>query len=358
MENITSEVASTERWLPQPLISNRITDIVTYTFVVGAGVCISLLGMAGNLLNIIIFLHKRIEDSIGLKFLFRSISDFAYSSLVVVGSLFMLVHKVSPGVTALDSLSFAYSLGMASEKIYFTSVVVTVCISVERCACIIFPLQIKSVFTKTRSLATVVVISIVGLAFLIPDYLTAGLSWSYDPNFRSMRIKMWQAYYRSQFEIPKETIIGAVVPVLAGVATTVSTVLMISAIKSSNKFRRSQSTDYREFSKTTWEKPRKTTLSPSDVKQTKIVITVNFVLIICSIPDYVIVATAIVRSYIPEFSLLAPAGIYRNVVVVINDVAYTFEAFNCAVTFLVHFVSSCNFRQTFRRIVNSAVFND
>lgn len=338
---------------PYPLLSDKVRDIIVLVLIVQAGTCISLFGVVANVLNIFVYVRRGMEDSIAIKFLFLSISDFVYSALILIASMSRFVDSVAPNLTVLDAVSFSYSIAQISEKVYFTSVLSTVCISVERCVCIISPFNVRSIFTRTRSMLTVVGTSFMGLAFLIPDFFTSEFVWSYDPKYGSQRLVMRQKPGRENFEVTKDTIISAILPVMAGITTTLTTVLMIAALKSSNTVRNHSASmnNGAEPAKYRSRQFLNRSLSISDVKQAKTVIGINIIFMASCIPEYAILATTVVKHFIPEFSLLDYSGIYRNIVVVINCVAYTTEAFNCALPFVVYYRSSSVFRATFKKIV-------
>lgn len=347
----------------RPLVSDVVKEFIILALLVVTSSCFAGLGIISNILSIIVYCKQGIKDSISVQFVFLSVVDLAFSVLVVTSSICNLMNIVKPDSTALDPLSLFFLISAAKEKVYAMSVVVTILLSAERCLCVVLPFKVKSMFTKSTSIKAIACIVLLFVAFTVPEYFTGGLTWQLNRKFNSSRLLLLLYDNRVNYEIFKDTILAGILPVFAGITTTVCTVCMIAKIQASYKFRLASTTTRHPETlmivKTTSiiHEPTaipRNALSGKDSRLAKTVISVDIIFIACNFPKLMIVAATIAKYFITEFSVFVPCR-YNNVVSVMLAITYVFEACNCAINIFIYYTSSLKFRTILKRMFCSTV---
>lgn len=337
-----------------PLISDEAADIIRFALFIVTGSSISFFGVIANAVNIAVYLKMGVKDSATFQFFALAVTDLLYSALVLTTSISLLVNEVNPDLTVLDPFSFALNgINQTREKVYATSIVITLFLSVERCFCVLFPFKVKTLFTKSRSVKANACVVFVFGALLVPDYMTERLGWKHDPRFNTTRLLTWISDRRIGFVIFKDAIFAALLPVSAGITTTVCAGIMVGKIRRSTKFRQmnmsAKSSEQRsECISRSGKGKNNASSAPLTTKETRLcrtMIAIDAIFIACNVPKFMILANSVVEKFIPEFRLDV-VGRYQNFVSMTVAFAYTFEATNAAVSFLVYFFSTIKFRSS------------
>lgn len=317
----------------RPLVDELTREIVVNTLFVGVSSCISLLGIVANGINIAVYAKQGVRDSVTVQFLSLSVSDCAFSAIVLTTCVSALLSSVRPDVTVLDPGSVAYGLSPVREKMYSLSVAIIFLMSVERCFCVAFPFTVRSMFTKSRTIAAVLCIVLVLLVLIVLEYLTRGISWQYDQRFNSTRLLLWYSPNANSIDVVRNTILAGVLPVLSGAATTLCVLYMTKAIRASNRFRQSVVKTKRAVNSSNGDQTNNeskllhetmTSFSRQDARMIRTVITIDIFFIICNVPKCMVLASSVVKIYIPLFNFIAQSK-YRNVSMIIMTLTYTFE---------------------------------
>ena len=115
------------------------------------------LGSIANIINIIVFIKTGVRDNVTISLLSLSMSDLAY--LVIISP-----YVVFKGVTHLVQIRLGMSINWLVDitilwvpfywydfMFYDISTLITVYISVVRCACVALPFKVKDMFTSASS---------------------------------------------------------------------------------------------------------------------------------------------------------------------------------------------------------------
>lgn len=336
------------------LIDDRIKNIVFDVLVIGAGTLISLFGIVSNIINIVVYLKLGVKDSATVQFLSLSASDCVFSVLVLMSSVSIFFSQIKPDLTMVDSISFMHLVSATREKAYAVSMCIIFIMSLERCFCVAYPFTIKLIFTRARSALIISCLSIIFVVVLIPEYLTKGLTWTYNNKLNTTRLMYWSTRdHRAAIEVGKHAILSGLLPLGSGVTVTICTLYMISVMQTSNKFRlrtvagiRHEASSMEKYiPKGIKSSEPNTHRSKADARVTRTVIAVDIVFILCNIPKCIVVSHSVVVLYIPDFSLLVE-GRYQNLVSLLFTITFVFEALNAASTFIIYFLFSTKFKTT------------
>ncbi|BFZ09749.1 hypothetical protein BsWGS_12788 [Bradybaena similaris] len=345
------------------LIDDRIKNILSDILFIGAGTFISLFGIISNIISIAVYVKLGVKDSATVQFLGLSASDCVFSVLVLMSSVSIFFSQIKPDLTMVDSISFMHLVSATREKTYSVSMCIIFIMSLERCFCVAYPFTIKLIFTRARSAIVISCISIILVVVLIPEYLTKGLTWTFDNKLNTSRLMYWSTRdYRAAIEVGKNAILAGLLPLGSGVTVTICTLYMISAMQASSKFRqravvdkcREASSKEKYITKGIKSSEPKTHRLKTDARVTRTVIAVAIVFILCNIPKCIVVSHSVVVLYIPDFSLLVE-GRYQNLISVLFTITFIFEALNGASTFIIYYAFSTKFKTALQHTLRTCI---
>ena len=124
-----------------------------------AWLIIFIFGIISNITNILVFLKSGVNDNVTVLLLCLSVSDFSFLIVMTPQLATRFILKFAPnwnwrfdmGITELLFYWPAFTL-------YDCSAYASVFLGITRCACVALPFRFKSVFTKSRTIKSVVVL--------------------------------------------------------------------------------------------------------------------------------------------------------------------------------------------------------
>ena len=153
-----------------------------------------LFGITANILNIVVFTKTGARDNVTVSFIALSVSDLFY--LVVISPFFTVVTiahyvEIRLGIKLnwlIDKDVFTHPFYWYSFVFYETSILITVYISVVRCACVALPFTVKNIFTSRRAVVTYITFFISVLLLRIPVFKTKRIIREFDPISNSTQV--------------------------------------------------------------------------------------------------------------------------------------------------------------------------
>ena len=153
-----------------------------------------LFGITANILNIVVFTKTGARDNVTVSFMALSVSDLFY--LVVISPFFTvitIVHyvEIRLGIKLnwlIDKDVFTHPFYWYSFVFYETSILITVYISVVRCACVAMPFTVKKIFTSRRAIITFITFFISLLLLRIPVFMTKRIIREFDPILNTTQV--------------------------------------------------------------------------------------------------------------------------------------------------------------------------
>ena len=148
---------------------------------------LSAFGISSNILNIIVFIRMGVRDNVTVSFLALSVSDMLYLALltphlVVQVMLHLVQFRMGISISWLfDYKILRYPFYFYAFTFYETSILITVYISVVRCACVAIPFKVKSAFTTRRAIIAFISFFITVFLLRIPVFMTKRIVRQHDP---------------------------------------------------------------------------------------------------------------------------------------------------------------------------------
>ena len=126
-------------------------------------------GMLYNTINIIVFVKSGIKDCVTILLLCLSVSDLCFLFLMMPGILVYSIAINAPNWNwQFDFTIIINLLYWSAFTMYDFSAYVSVFMGITRCACVALPLHFKSMFTKSRTILTILCLFISTIVMRIP----------------------------------------------------------------------------------------------------------------------------------------------------------------------------------------------
>ncbi|CAL1529853.1 unnamed protein product, partial [Lymnaea stagnalis] len=313
------------------LLSERGKDVFILINHVTLSSLFCLFGIAGNFINIRVFLKQGLKRSTNLSFFTMAVTD----TLEIV---FQIWHNVclNPYLLHVDSSVDFYEIqyltaGTPSVLLVRITGWITVYVTAERCLSIAAPLKIKQIVTPRRTAAILVFIYVMNYAGLIPIYFAAYFSWKLSP--ARNRTKLGMSFRDDVDQILSSTSsFHSGMTVTAFVLVIIFTSILVFFLKQKSKWRRAS----------TAQAGQTGTVSSRERKTVFTVIVVAAVLIVCYTPG---ISFDFVTSINQDFSL---TGKHANVFQAAWSFAFLLHSVNSSINVLLYYKTSTRYRQTVR----------
>lgn len=305
--------------------------VINFVFFSG-GIC--LCGAVANCMNIAVFLKQGFSNTINISFFALSISD-----LCCVLALLWQTIGLNPLVLKAGAmwvpLDFVYLTASWPHNIScrITSYI-TIFVTLERCLCIALPLKVKNIFTPAKTTVAIVVIFIVNILSLVPEYATSYLAWTYFPESNRTLLAI-------NFKPGREKVVGLVyimnctTGIMSFVGIVVITAFLVFKLKEASQWRQEVTSGSQQHG----------TVSSRDKKTVKIVAALACILICCYTPGMIISMTTFA---VPEFDI---GRKYSNTFLSMWSIGGMFQALNSSVNIILYYKMSSKYRDTFHQLV-------
>ncbi|XP_059168453.1 FMRFamide receptor-like [Physella acuta] len=299
------------------------------------GNIIGILGISGNIINIIVFCKQGYEDSVNITLTALAVSDIG--ALVTVLMVNVMVNpwftKASLPIVAID---FASLLGFYPHN-YFIRVcgLITAFASCERCLCVLVPLKVKQIVTKRFSVTVNVLIFIIMLLDLFPIYYVVYLDWMFVPGLNktiiaaSVRENPYNIFGISYF------VTDLFLPYFTFFVIIFNNITIGLKLNSRSKWIQSVS-----------QKPsnKEKFVSNKEKKVVLMLTVVSVIFIVCLIPQSAILTA------VSQVSGLMHGGNYFDVSLLCYSISYLMEAVCSSVNILVYYKMSSKYRKVLQSI--------
>ncbi|GFR72063.1 chemosensory receptor C [Elysia marginata] len=306
-------------------------------------------GLTTNILNIITFLKVGVKDSVTTLLLTLSMSDASF--LILVSPTLLRHGFLSVGSYKLQAFSdLRFITFWPAFTCYDFSAYVSVVLGVTRCACVAMPLRFKSVFTKKRTIISVVVLFCINVLIHIPVLTMYRLGWKTDPltNKSYVGVVRDEPSLRNYKQGINDIINKNTLQVISFIVLVACAALLKFKLFQASKIRSklatvSGSSDESDKS-LSQSLAASHKLSPKDVRVVQSVILVCSVYIFAQLPSLLYTAT---KKFHPEFT---DTGRLFFLVVICSRTSYTFYLINASVNIFVYYNYNTKFRSAFRSL--------
>ena len=366
--------------LPFRALYYYIMDVVAALFLP-----ILVFGIIANILNIAVFTRTGARDNVTVSFLSLSASDLMY--LVVISPFFTAVtimHYVEQKQGTrfnwlVDKNVISIPFYWYSFVFYETSILITVYISVVRCACVAMPFTVKTTFTSRTAIITFITFFVSVILIRVPVFMTKRIILQLDPKSNSTR-----AVYK-EFEdgglaeklhdILNRNILNwaSIVMVIACLA------VMVTKLRASVRFRcslgatspairdvdgnnerdrspplelRNQAARYKGKKLPSSEKGKQLILSSRETQVLRSVILVAAVFITCQAP---LMAYTLARRFESQFDdtheTFRQIPKYSFLFALCSHLSSLFTLINASVNIIIHYNFNSRYRQAMKTIL-------
>ena len=169
------------------MVQFRALYLIGMDFITPIFLPLSAFGISSNILNIIVFIRMGVRDNVTVSFLALSVSDMLYLALltphlVVQVMLHLVQFRMGIPISWLfDHKILFYPFYWYAFSFYEVSILITVYMSVVRCACVAIPFKVKSVFTARRAIITFMIFVMSVFLLRIPMFMKKRIIKQYDP---------------------------------------------------------------------------------------------------------------------------------------------------------------------------------
>ncbi|XP_005096771.1 uncharacterized protein LOC101854789 [Aplysia californica] len=324
------------------LISDAVSAIVTdlvlkvvVQFVLGV-FCI-----VANIVNMIVFIKIGLDDSITVAFFALSISDLMFVGIYLVVSILSMLYNVVKLRQYVHFPSIAFQLVWYSDAFFDASMLITVFLSVQKCACVAIPLLFKNVFTRSRSAVVVVVIYVGTFTWYMPLLSQQGMGERFDPRKNTTTL-MYKA--PPHFPLMLQLYNSVSRSVLPGVSLSliiISVIVLTIKLKQASRFRQaSASHNNKDNNKNSDSSSTKQ--NPSSSKELQVIKAVTYIsaiFVVCYIPNIIVSCCQIV------FPELSDKGRYRNIRTLVDEIHSVMTTVNSSVNIFIYFTFNTRYRE-------------
>ncbi|KAK0056301.1 FMRFamide receptor [Biomphalaria pfeifferi] len=140
---------------------------------------IGLLGLVANVINLIVFYRHGLNSSINISLFVMAISDM-FTIIFVLGANLCFSPYIHQWSVPVMFRVVYYMIGAWPS--YRITLYIAVCITAERCFCILFPLREKTMITPIRSKFVIALIVVLNTLTLVPEYSSMYLRYDSTRN--------------------------------------------------------------------------------------------------------------------------------------------------------------------------------
>ena len=339
-------------------------------------------GLISNVINIIVFLGLDDRDNVSTSLLVLSFSDLGYLIIRCFSTVarFLLVHH--------ETFPWAFDYSILVVCIYWYGLVfydyscfISVFLAVVRSCCVVMPLKFKSVFTRSRTVKSLIGLFVAAFCLRSPQIFSHGLSWKTNPaTNKSLLTCTITSVGDIQLMSKVNDIMNRnILSWVAYITVVVCVVTMIVKLRSASKFRKSAAQtvlskgdndkDVREpdpaLNNTVTENTADTSATgPASLasrqkqqknpekmssKETQLIQSVVLLSIIFLLSQLPFQVYSTIRLFVPEFDTFGSQVFLFSIA---GHISLTFSLLNCSVNIFVY----CTYNRKYKARI-SALFS-
>ncbi|KAK6999610.1 fMet-Leu-Phe receptor [Biomphalaria glabrata] len=311
-------------------ISDETRDLFQLINGVYLATIISILGILGNMVNILVFHRQGLRSPINISFMMLALSDLC-------SLLTLLWYNICGNSSVIHSDSVFFfpevkhlTAGFPHGCFSRISAWVTVFILTERCVCLAFPLTVKNIVTPKRTVIMIGVVYLVMIMSLVPIYYTKYLDWKWYPELNESRIGMVMLEGSQELDGVSSSLYSSYM-ISAFLAVTAMTFLLLLLYKSQTQWRLDnvKGTKFKEK------------MAGRDGTIVKIVLVEGFLFTVTYSASALVLLINILE---PEFSYV---GRLSNLYFAAFSVSFLLDDINSSLHIVLYFKMSSNFRAAF-----------
>ncbi|XP_059168327.1 neuropeptides capa receptor-like [Physella acuta] len=303
---------------------------------------IGILGISGNIINIIVFYKQGYEDSVNITLTALAVSDIGALVTVLMFNVMENPWFLSADLP-ISQTDVSFILAFYPHN-YFIRVCgfITAFASCERCLCVLVPLKVKQIVTKKVSLLVNLFIFIILLLDLFPVYYIVYLDWVFFPQLNrsviavNARQNPYNVFGISYF------VSDLFVPYFTFFIIIVCNAIIGIKLNTRSKWINSISISHSSEDNTVSNKEK--FVSNKEKKVVLMLTVVSVIFIVCLIPQSGILTA------VSQVSGLMVGGVYYKISLIIYSISYVTETVSSSVNIVVYYKMSSRYKNTLRSI--------
>ncbi|GFO38255.1 peptide receptor gpcr [Plakobranchus ocellatus] len=329
---------------PREIFYNVRSVIMFFVFGIG------ILGVIGNILTIIVYMRLGFSETIHMSYLALAVSDLCtiistmWCSMCYfpIIKIFLNRFRIATDVGLFGNYTGVWPhLGFSK-----TTAFITAWISLERCLCVVFPIKVKLLITRSVTKLVLIIIFVIGCGPVVFAYSGVKAEWRFDPLRNQTRFYIFGDVDKDLNLLNRFAFVlyGAVYPVFSWVSVIMCTSFLIIKLRRSAPWRKRNVTD-----------PPMETIHRNQVHErriftrtnrvTKTVVIVAIIFIVCSFP----ISLNLFYSFFErEYSI---NGNLRYLIILNASFILLLSEINSSVNIIVFTVMGTRFRSTLLEIL-------
>ncbi|GFS22233.1 chemosensory receptor C [Elysia marginata] len=209
-------------------------------------VLLLLFGVVANILNIIVFTKIGVKDNVTVSFLALTVSDLTHLVLmsphIVVSTMEHFLVKFGVSIKWLfDPLILRNPFYWYAFVFYETSILITVYISVVRCACVAMPLKVKTTFTVRRAIIAFITFFLCVALLRVPMFMSRRIVREFDQVSNASRVVYKEIDDGGLADMVNDIVSRNILTWASFIVVIACVVVMVTKLRASARFRSSAS---------------------------------------------------------------------------------------------------------------------
>lgn len=322
-----------------------IIDVAHYlNLILTMGICaaLSTFSVFSNILNMIVFVKDGFQVSINISLVALAFADLSSGLTLLWYTICLNPLFKKADLPFLPSEIEPLTSGIPHAIAMNATGWLTAFITLERCLCVVFPLNVKDILSRTRTKVIVAIIFIGVIGGQMPSYYTLRMGWRFVPERNKTLLGLY--VIENSEEIDKITfyITNVTAPVLSFMIVIASSIILSIQLTLKSKWRQKSATAKPSDEKS--GKQSASSLSPRDWKVVKM-ITIIAIIFIISFTPYVLISTVMASE--PQFRFY---GKYRYIFSICVSIGSFLESLNASSNIFIYYTMSTKYKNTIRGI--------
>ncbi|GFN95621.1 chemosensory receptor c [Plakobranchus ocellatus] len=305
-------------------------------------------GLASNIMNISVFLKTGVKDNVTTLLLSLSISDVTYLILMTPAVSTIIIYYLAPGWPwPFDDAITGNMLYWPAMAVYNFSSFISLFLGLVRCACVAMPLHFKSVFTKSRTVKTLLALFCASLSLHLPVLTVFKVDLRLEPSTNSTFAYLGFTNHLYRMVKINDYLNRIIIPWISFVVMIACAIVLSLKLFQSSRLRSSHRNTSKASPNAAWSGSKVDEKKMSD----KDINVVKSVLLVCTIfifSQLVFVISSTVRLINPEFD---QAGRLENLYFIASHVSRTFTVLNSSVNIFVYYNFNSKYRAGFHAMI-------
>lgn len=331
--SLTTNITQTNNNTPF-MSQDLMTLLNTINLAILSGI-VSTFGIATNIINILVFIKQGFRETVNITLLALAVSDLC--SLLTLQFVNLMRNPLFIDKMPFIADEFQHLTGGWPHSCFVrTTSWITMYLTVERCLCVLLPLQVKQITRPNVVICVLVFIYVIMILAMVPDYATCYIGWKFDAARNQSLLGLLFLPSRNVYLVALSFYLSACTQISAFAVIIIFTAILVFKLKQTSQWRQSMANNGQNSMKGAQKR---------DSKIVKMVILIAVIYCLCL---FSFLVNCIVTCIEPEFMAFR---LYHNFFFGIWSFAFLFESINASVNIFVYYKMSSKYRTTLQLLV-------